>query len=248
MPTPNATTTEIKPSHLDLYQDDPCQHAIYQLRNNPILSYPYPHAFVREIFPRDYYRDLIAHLPEDSAYASSVNGRYPERGRLMLAGQEGDELNRLTGPTREFWTSFRDHFLTSDLWGALIDVFAPSLSTRLRRDCWLHAFLSRDRGGYAISPHTDTSKKLISVLFYLPTSDAVATCGTSIVVSDKPEHSTFDVPHSGNWDGYTIARTVPFEANSIFAFLVNDKSLHAVKPTPAGTARDTIQFSVMMPD
>ena len=248
MPTlSNATTAETKPAHLN-DRDDPCQHAIYQLRNNPVLSYPYPHAFVREIFPADYYRDLIAHLPRDEAYVSSANGRYPERGRLMLAGQEGDELIRLTGPTRDFWNDFRDNFLTPSLWGALIDVFAPELSSRLRRDCWLHAFLSRDRGGYAISPHTDTSKKLISVLFYLPTSGAVATCGTSIVVTDKPEHQKFDVPHSGNWDGFTIARTVPFEANSIFAFLVNDKSLHAVKPTPAGTARDTIQFSIMMPD
>ena len=190
---------------------------------------------------------LIAHLPDDSAYTSAENGRYPERGRLMLAAKEGDEISRLSGPTREFWTQFRNRFLTTELWGTLIDIFAPAISSRLRRDCWLHAFLSRDRGGYAISPHTDTSKKLISVLFYLPTSQAVASCGTSIVVSNKPEHNTFDVPHSGNWDGFTIARTVPFEANSIFAFLVSDRSLHAVKPTPTGTARDTIQFSIMMP-
>lgn len=244
---PTLQTPELKNVPNDLYRDDPCQHAIYQLRNHPVLSYPYPHAFVREIFPADYYRDLIAHLPDDSAYVSADSGRYPERGRLMLAGQGGDDLARLTGSTREFWTRFRDRFLTAELWGSLIDVFAPELSSRLRRDCWLHAFLSRDRGGYAISPHTDTSKKLISVLFYLPTSEAVASCGTSIVVSDRAEHNTFDVPHSGSWEGFTIARTVPFAANSIFAFLVNDKSLHAVKPTPPGTARDTIQFSVMMP-
>jgi len=245
---PTTAGTESKPALIDLYRDDPCQHAIYQLRNARINSYPYPHAFIREIFPADYYRDLIAHLPTDEAYVSSPNGRYPERGRLMLAGQEGDELPRLTGPSREFWSEFRETFLTAELWGSLIDVFAPELSSRLRRDCWLHAFLSRDTGGYAISPHTDTSRKLISVLFYLPTSEAVSDCGTSVIVSDRPEHNTFDVPHSGDWDGFKIARTVPFEANSIFAFLVNDKSLHAVKPTPPGTARDTIQFSIMMPD
>ena len=77
---PTATTTETKPAQTGLYRDDPCQHAIYQLRNAPIQAYPYPHAFIREIFPADYYRDLIAHLPGDEAYVSSPNGRYPERG------------------------------------------------------------------------------------------------------------------------------------------------------------------------
>ena len=61
-------TTEPKAIPNNLFTDDPRQHAIYQLRNHPVLAYPYPHAFIRDIFPEDYYRDLIAHLPDDSAY------------------------------------------------------------------------------------------------------------------------------------------------------------------------------------
>lgn len=230
------------------YRDDPREHAIYRVRNTQPLAYPYPHFHLTDLFPADYYEDLLAHLPADDAYASSPNGRYPERGRLMLAGQDGDDLSRLEGNTKSFWTHFRDHVITPDFWGALVEVFAPELASRLKDTCWLHAFLSRDRGGYAISPHTDTSRKLISVLFYLPRTDDVLGCGTSVVVSDRPEHNVFNVPHSGDWDGFKIARTVPFAPNSMFAFLVTDNSLHAVKPTPPGSARDTIQFSVMMPD
>ncbi|PHQ82295.1 MAG: hypothetical protein COB69_02295 [Phycisphaera sp.] len=234
------------------YRDNPRQHAIYQLRNTPTRHYPFEHIVLNDVFPADYYQDLIDNLPADDAYTAAENGKYPERGRLMLSTHEQDgsqdDLANLPDNAREFWTHFRDHVINQNFWGALVEAFAPTLTSRFLDTCWLQSFLSRDRGGYAISPHTDTSKKLISVLFYLPTSEAVLDCGTSIVVSNQPKHNTFNVPHSGNWDGFDIAHTVPFAPNSMLGFLVSDTSLHAVKPTPPGTARDTIQFNVMMPE
>jgi hypothetical protein len=230
------------------YQDNPRQHAIYQLRNTPPRSYPFDHIVLNDVFPADYYQELVNNLPADEAYTPAKNGRYPERGRIMLSTHEHDDLANLPANSRDFWTHFRDQVINVDFWGSLVETFTPSLSSRFKETCWLQSFLSRDRGGYAISPHTDTSKKLISVLFYLPTTESVLECGTSIVVSNQPEHNTFNVPHTGSWDGFDIAHTVPFAPNSMLGFLVSDTSLHAVKPTPPGTARDTIQFNVMLPD
>ena len=229
------------------YRDNPRQHAIYQLKNTPVRTYPFEHIVLSEVFPADYYQELLDHLPSDEAYTPSENGRYPERGRVMLSTHEKDDLAKLPADSREFWTHFRDHVINEKFWGALVHAFTPTLSSRFLETCWLQSFLSRDRGGYAISPHTDTSRKLVSVLFYLPTSESVLGCGTSIVVSDEPDHNIFNVPHSGSWEGFDIAHTIPFAPNSMLGFLVSDKSLHAVKPTPPGTARDTIQFNVMMP-
>ncbi len=231
-----------------IYRDHPRQHAVYQLRNTQPRTYPFEHIVLSDVFPADYYQMLLDHLPEDDAYTPSENGRYPERGRVMLSTHERDDLANLPPVQRKFWTDFRDHVINVDFWGALVETFAPTLASRFKETCWLQSFLSRDRGGYAISPHTDTSRKLISVLFYLPTTESVLGCGTSIVVSNRPEHNTFNVPHSGEWEGFDIAHTVPFAPNSMLGFLVSDKSLHAVKPTPPGTARDTIQFNVMLPD
>lgn len=232
----------------DCRHDDPAEHAVYAIMNAQLRTYPYQHIVLAEFFPPEYYQLLIEHLPDDDAYTPAATGRYPERGRLMLAGESGDDLDRLTGQQLKFWSLFKNDVLTDKLWGALIDRFVPTLATRLKKTCWLHAFLSRDRGGYAISPHTDTSRKLVSVLVYLPESTELMSCGTSIVVSDKPEHNVFDVPHSGRWDGFKIAKTLPFAPNSMIAFLVSDTSLHAVRPTPPGSVRNTFQFNIMMPN
>ena len=228
-------------------RDDPAEHAIYGIMNAPLCTYPYAHMFLHDLFPADLYTEMLEHLPDDHAYRPADTGRYPERGRLMLAGESGDDLDRLCGQNHSFWTHFKDEILTDSLWGALVERFVPTIASRMKEICWLHAFLGRDRGGYAISPHTDTSRKLLSVLVYLPNNSELSDCGTSIVVSDRPEHNVFDVPHSGRWDGFRVAKTVPFAMNSMFAFLVSDTSLHAVRPTPPGTVRNTLQFSIMMP-
>ena len=43
--------------------------------------------------------------------------------------------------------------------------------------------LSRDMTGYSINPHTDTAKKLVTTLFYLPKDSELANAGTLVVKS-----------------------------------------------------------------
>lgn len=236
------------PAHTnDIPGVDPGEHAAYTVMNAPLRAYPYEHLVVEGLFPAAAYAEMLAHLPPDDAYRAAPNGRYPQRGRLMLRGREGDDLGTLDAPLGDYWARLRDRVFGDALTAALLQRFCPALAPRLLRDCWLHAFLCRDRGGYAISPHTDTSRKLVSAIVYLPGEHDAGALGTSVCVPVRPGAPGFDTPHDGDWEGYRLAWTAPFAPNTLFAFLVSDRSLHAVRPTPVGVARDTLQFSIMMP-
>jgi hypothetical protein len=100
--------------------------------------------------------------------------------------------------------------------------------------------LSRDVTGYAINPHTDTAKKLVTTLYYLPKTDEIADQGTLVVKSLAGK-----IVKSGSgrasWDNMEVIRQAKFLPNSMLAFAPCQASWHAVKRTDTPTQRDTIQ-------
>jgi hypothetical protein len=41
-------------------------HVQYRIANAPMLEFPYPHIYVRDIFPQDFYAALRANLPSEA--------------------------------------------------------------------------------------------------------------------------------------------------------------------------------------
>src|SRR5271170_4266699 len=66
------------------------EHLLYRIGNVRIRSYPYPHFHIEEIFPDDFYQDLLANLPDPSLYHSLsktkvvTEGAYKERFMMGL--------------------------------------------------------------------------------------------------------------------------------------------------------------------
>ena len=83
------------------------QYLHYQIANARVLSYPFPHFFVDQIFPPDWYRnELIAQLPDLRLYkrldetGTVPKGAYPERYvcDLEAAARAELELDGERGP------------------------------------------------------------------------------------------------------------------------------------------------------
>ena len=43
-------------------------HVLYKIANAPINPFPFPHIYVRDVFPQDFYRQLRAHLPPGGTF------------------------------------------------------------------------------------------------------------------------------------------------------------------------------------
>ncbi len=99
-------------------------HAIYQIANAPLRPYPFPHLYVEEIFPPDYYRRLLAMLHPDEAYhpieevGSVPQGSYRERTVIMPVERD---LARIPASQRPFWAELFDWLHGGSLVGVTLE-------------------------------------------------------------------------------------------------------------------------------
>src|SRR5262245_47220911 len=83
-------------------------HLAYKVANAPISGFPYPHCYVQDVFPADFYAEMQRNLPDPDAMipieeARQVKG-YKERFVLEL---KPEHLNSLPQPKQKFWSAFR---------------------------------------------------------------------------------------------------------------------------------------------
>src|SRR5690349_7471779 len=81
-------------------------HVLYKMANAPVSVYPFPHIYVKDVFPPDYYRRIREHLPPDTAYQDlkalgRVGTGYPDTRLVMVVTPES--VQALAEPARGFW-------------------------------------------------------------------------------------------------------------------------------------------------
>ncbi|MBI1190523.1 MAG: hypothetical protein GC200_07585 [Tepidisphaera sp.] len=222
-------------------QDHAYEHVKYMIANTPVRPYPFPHMQVNGVFPEYYYRQMLANYPAAGFFESRIEG-YPERGTIEL--HDPASVARLPRQQRDFWQWFMNSFGSRDFMSFVLECYAPVLGPRFGHSVKPVAYLFRDTGGYGIGPHTDTLKKVVTMLFYLPEDESQRGAGTSIVVpTDAKGYSHHPTGHE-SWDAYRPAKTIEFLPNTLASFLVTDRSLHAVRPTPPGSVRQSLQFFI----
>ena len=231
-------------------EDEVLFHAMNRLLSAEIHTHPYPHFHVDQLFPEDFYQQLIAHLPETSSYQTiSKTGRvtagdYLQRFVLPL---EGDELSQLPFPQFLFWGQF-GAAIHSEKWRrALLTKFDPYIKKRFGEALENLTFSStaelvRDHTNYAIGPHTDLPVRVLTLLFYFPRSSDEAHLGTSVY---EPLDSNFECDgfahHS--FAGFKKLHTAPFSPNSVFGFVRTNRSFHGREPIrDEGVERNLLNY------
>ncbi len=205
---------------------------IYNVANAPLRPHPYPHIYVPDVFPADFYATLLENIPDPSAMIPIEQAR-PVKGykeRFVLDPRDAgpgvpDSQRRFWAETHAMLTSgpFRDVLLNK--FGATLRQRFASAAVTLSEE----TLLVEDITNYALGPHTDTPAKVVTVLFYLPRDDSLAHLGTSIYVPKDPARRCPGGPHHQHAD-FDRAATMPFRPNSMFAFVKTDNSFHGVEP------------------
>lgn len=193
-------------------------HVKAKIEEAPIDPVPWSHIVVHDIFPHDYYQALVHNFPSYKQM-QMLGASTPKRFLYWLEnkGQLPDVL--------DFWAGVRAD-LFDMLWETLEDKFGVEGVVS-------GGELLYDLPGYSIGPHTDTTDKLITGLFYLPLTDEDAEQGTILFKSDIP-----DPGGKGHRFGkpYTPTKTVPYVPNTALFFERTDWSFHGVMPTPVNRA------------
>lgn len=231
----------------------PLTHVIDRLSAPEIMLDPYPHYFLEDVFPDEYYQLMLRHLPGSSIYQNLYEVTDLKLDHFRHRDQR-DMDDGWTGPLpdelKRFWNSFNEWFLGPDLAEAVLASFAEPLRARFGEGvAWptvsVESQFIRHRAGYFLGPHSDLYTKLVVLLLYLAPDSAAEHLGTSLY---RPKDPSFTCPDSKHYqfDNFIRVKTAPYRPNSLLAFLRSDVSFHGLEPlseqdvTTAG--RDVIQY------
>lgn len=225
--------------------------AEYRIANAPFNTFPYPHLYLRDVFPADYYAEIQRQLPAPEALvpleqARGVRG-YPERSVMMLGGERPAGMPE---PQYEFWRELAQWMLGGRFAQLILRKFGAIAEERLKDMPEVEIFdelmLVHDRSRFSLGPHTDSPLKLVSMLFYLPADERLAGYGTSIYVPREPGFECPGGPHHSFEDFKRVA-TMPFLPNALFAFPKTRNSFHGVEPiAEAGVGRYLLLYDLRL--
>lgn len=216
------------------------QHVLARVAQAEVINDPFPYAVIDEIFPADYYAEMLAHFPaQDSLRPLGETGRvssdaYRERNVVLFTDEH---FSRMSASQQRFWREFAG-WMYSDLFLNLFVLkFQAALEPRLKKiladDPVLKAsgdaLLVNDRTNYAIGPHTDAPRRLVTFLFYLPKDESMRELGTSIYRAKDPDFVCWGGPHH-QFDKFDLVRTVEFLPNRLLTFPKTERSFHGVEP------------------
>lgn len=227
-------------------------HALYRIANEPVREFPYPHVYVRDVFPADYYRRMREMLPPREALVTlSSMGRIrvgdpiAEKRTVLPLTDAG--LAKLDEARRAFWQELARWLLGGSFGQVMVSKFGPWLAGRFPNLAMARfadeALLVQDGSNYALGPHTDHPTKVLSFLFYLPADDSRPHLGTSMYLPNEPGFTCAGGPHYP-FDKFQRLITMPYLPNAMFAFMKTPNAFHGVEPVEGDVARELLLFDI----
>ena len=177
---------------------------------------PYPLIRFRDFFPSDFYARLLQLFPDvDRSAGLNGDGTRREYALYDERSDPGSEKGR------ETWGTVRRVLASAEVASALRQKLDEGFRIRAKRsgETWpvpMHPrpVLYTDLNGYAIKPHPDTRRKVLTMQIYLPQDETQRELGTAI----------YKISPMGvfAWKSYGLVKdkTVPFLPNSGYAFVV----------------------------
>lgn len=241
MPTPQAIQGKGE-TVAGLSVDDAFEAALAAIAAAPVQTEPTPYWYCDEVFPTDFYEELLARMPAQNCFTSITDlgwvddkaAHAAKRGVLHFAG---DDLSTLPAGLQEFWRTLSRGFRTERFALTMLRKFLPQMAERFGDDVGHMKFsatsmLLSDSGDYALGPHTDRPERVLAALFYLPASSDRPELGTSLYLPKTPGFTCPGGPHHA-FDDFVNVATMPYLPNSGFCFFKTDTSFHGVEPVPA---------------
>ena len=226
-------------------------HVLYRIANTPVRMFPFPHIYVDDVFPQDYYEQIRNHLPPREALSTLLALGRVEKGysesRLVLP-LTGGGMEGITEPAREFWRELAGWMLGSSFGQAMLGKFENAIRQRIGNladaEFRAEALLVQDYTTYSLGPHTDSPIKVMSFLFYLPADASRPHLGTSIYVPRDPAFTCVGGPHYP-FESFQKVCTMPYVPNTLFAFPKLANSFHGVEPVrESAVRRDLLLYDI----
>ena len=229
----NQAVLSVQKSHFTA--EEVLDHMVQAIEGTTTIQAPFPHVYYRDIFPPEFYQQMLEHLPETALYeqlmhhdAMLPNGESARRTFDLAPA----EIAKLPEISRQFWTAYASIFKSPRLVSAIFSRFtAPPRTVILAK-------LYRDLAGYKILPHPDIAEKQVTTQFYLPRDLSRPHLGTCLYEKESVSE-----------DNYHKVKQFQYAPNSGYSFEVSETSWHGVEETQiVDGPRDSLMIIFYDPD
>jgi len=216
-------------------------------------GYPYPHSYIENFFPNEFYDIIQAHMLEKKdlfpiSYSGLVQpGTMEERSIMQMPSKE---LDAVQVSKKTFWNSMSKLLNSIEIQTALLHKFQPLVDKRLGENLGgdttfkSGVIFLQDKGGFSINPHADILENVVVLLIYLPKTDSYRKLGTSIYIP-KDRSLRDKTGHHFQRDYFDIIQTAEYLPNTAICFLKTSTSFHGVEKLPnIDTPRNLIQVCI----
>ncbi|HZZ60556.1 MAG TPA: hypothetical protein VFE63_05205 [Roseiarcus sp.] len=221
--------------------DSIVRHGADSIRAGSLFEKPYPHLIFQKFFSPDVYRKLLASWPDIDRYVDLNGARTRKQYTLWDRQVEAGDPERSA-----LWRTVSDALSATEIEAALRERLKKGLKMRAKGsgEVWPvpmypQPVLYADFDGYAIKPHPDTRRKVLTMLIYMPEDESQRELGTTV----------YKISPMGvfAWKSYGLVKekSAPFLPNTGFAFVVIHPAhslLHA-----SWHGRDTISIDNAKP-
>lgn len=221
-------------------------HAIKTIKAVTIKIDPFDHIYMTDFFPHDLYKELLAQLPDKKFYQNlgPRDTRPDGTSTRDVFNILNPELRRSAGiDETNLWHEVAEGLSSNMIAVALFEKFALALAARfgisenaagsLAYEI-LELRLLKDTVDYKLAPHTDSSKKLVTLQAYLATAGDDPQLGTSLY-----KMSMTDLGQS-----FVEVDRLKFLPNSAYAFPISTTSWHGREKLVQRVERNTLILNV----
>lgn len=215
------------------------KHVVDKITGAKLETTPYNWIEVNGVWPEEFYNQMILNrIPNDCLFSLHELGRVKTQysnDRKIL--ELSPKITILSQPIRQFW---------ENVYRIICNDIEPVLLAKLQathKPYGSEVLYTRDSNGFHLGPHTDRPDKILTALFYTPSTANNPELGTTIFVPHQQGFTDVGNTHFG-YDNFTALKTVEYVPNKLFCFLKSDVSFHGVLPVDAEVDRDLLIFDV----
>jgi hypothetical protein len=228
-------------------------HVENRILETPVTENPVAHVYVENVFPPEFYAQLLKSLPANEDY-TAYKPPYQERSFINLSPTGVGKINS----SREFWRDMAEWIVSDSFVDLSIRKFQPWVADtypfreemiRKARNAngsvsvTPRALLARDFGAFHVGPHTDAADKIVTYIFYLPKAEDMVEFGTTFYRPKDPSYRNWKSVHH-SFDDFEEAQLSPYKPNSLVGFVKTDRSFHGVADRAyPNKGRDIILFA-----
>ena len=209
---------------------------------------PFDHLYIEDFFEEDLYKKILENIPDINDFqrivdTGSVSQNYsPERYIFSI---QSDDMNKISESQKEFWNEISKAFRSVEFWNAISSKFSKTLKERFENlteeegriigkkpTISSRTALIKDYTKYQLGAHTDSIRKIFSLLFYLPKNDDLKKIGTSLyrpidIIDEKKLIAHFTREETAL--KFEKIKTCEFKKDSVFIFARTNYSFHGVE-------------------